>query len=88
MLHFPRRPVHARLSMEIWLEFATEGQRFFDLRRWGIDEVVLNDFIQRDSEFRPFMRGSTYSARRRYWPVPQGQIDIQPGVLTQDPDYM
>ena len=76
------------VRLEIRLEFATEGQRFFDLRRWGIDEAVLNDFIQRDGQFRPFMRGSTYSVKRRYWPVPQSQIDIQPGVLTQDPDYL
>jgi len=76
------------VRMEIRLEFATEGQRFFDLRRWGIDDAVLNDYIQRDSQFRAFMRGTSYSTKRRYWPVPQGQLDIQPGVLTQDPDYL
>jgi len=85
------------VRMEIRLEFATEGQRFFDLRRWGqftpevngkkYDDYVLNDFIARDSEFRNFMKGVTYTTSKRYWPVPLSQIDIQKGVIEQDPDY-
>ena len=75
------------VRMEIQLEFATEGHRFFDLRRWGIDNEVLNDYIQRDTKFRNFMLGSVYTAKKRYWPIPQAQLDIQPGVLTQDPDH-
>ena len=76
------------VRMEIRLEFASEGQRFFDLRRWGIDVEVLNDYIARDSNFRNYMKGASYSTKRRYWPVPQAQLDIQRGVLTQDPDYL
>jgi hypothetical protein len=75
------------VRLEIRLEFATEGQRFFDLRRWGIDVEVLNDYIERDSKFRNFMRGAEYTVKKRYWPIPQAQLDIQP-VLTQDPDYL
>jgi len=80
------------VRLEIRLEFATEGQRFFDLRRWGqkdgdYDVKTLNAFIAHDTQFRQFMKGAVYSAKRRYWPVPQLQVDIQPGVITQDPDY-
>ena len=75
------------VRMEIRLEFATEGQRFFDLRRWGIDVEVLNDFIQRDVKFRNTIIGAVYTARNRYWPLPQAQIDLQMGVITQDPEY-
>jgi len=85
------------VRMEIRLEFATEGQRFFDLRRWGqftdpvngrpYDVHVLSDYITRDNEFRTVMRGATYNEGKRYWPVPQAQIDLQMGVLTQDPNY-
>lgn len=74
------------VRLEIQLEFATEGQRFFDLRRWGIDVEVLNDYIKRDSEYRSFMNKAKYTVKNRYWPIPQAQLDIQP-VLTQDPDY-
>ena len=84
------------VRMEIRLEFASEGQRFFDLRRWGegpytpnYDVEVLTDYIKRDSEFREFMKqASTYSPAKRYWPIPQLQIDIQKGVLTQNPNYL
>lgn len=76
------------VRQEIQLEFATEGQRFFDLRRWNIDVEVLNDYIKRDSEFRTFMKGAKYTVKNRYWPIPQAQLDIQPDVLTQDPDYL
>ncbi|MGF1586324.1 MAG: RagB/SusD family nutrient uptake outer membrane protein [Bacteroidales bacterium] len=73
---------------EIRVEFATEGHRFFDLRRWGIDGEVLNKYIAHDSEFRYFMRGITYDPEvHDYWPIPQGQIDLQTGVIMQDPNH-
>ncbi|WP_085537011.1 RagB/SusD family nutrient uptake outer membrane protein [Massilibacteroides vaginae] len=75
------------VRMEIRLEFATEGQRFFDLRRWGNDIEVLNDYIKRDGTFRIFMHGAKYTDKNRYWPIPQAQLDIQP-ALTQNPDYL
>jgi hypothetical protein len=76
------------VRLEQRLEFATEGMRFFDLRRWGIDDEVLNAYIQQDTEFREFLKkGASYDATRDdYWPLPESQLDIQP-VLQQDPDY-
>ena len=68
--------------MEIRLEFATEGHRFFDLRRWGIDNEVLNDYIQRDTKFRSFMRGAVYDPEKDdFWPLPKDQVNIQKGIL-------
>ena len=73
---------------EIRMEFATEGFRFFDLRRWGIDNEVLNAYIVQDLTFRTFLTGAQYDPEvDDYWPLPQDQLDIQPGVLTQDPAY-
>jgi hypothetical protein len=75
------------VRMEIMLEFATEGQRFFDLRRWGISNEVLNDYIARDNKFRSFMKGAVYNPTEDdYWPIPQLQVDIQESI-TQDPAY-
>lgn len=77
------------VRMEIQLEFATEGHRFFDLRRWGISNTVLNDYIIRDGLFRSFMNGAVYvPTQDDYWPLPQDQVDLQAGVLTQDPAYL
>lgn len=76
------------VRLEIRLEFATEGHRFFDLRRWGIIDKVLNDYIEQDGKFRPFMRGATFnSPKDEYFPIPQAQIDLQEGVLKQDPNW-
>lgn len=95
----PYPPGHAAFSsksealkavrMEIRLEFATEGHRFFDLRRWGIDNEVLNDFIARDSKFRPFMKGAVYDPQKHdYWPLPKDQVLLQKGILMQDSSYL
>lgn len=75
------------VRLEQRLEFATEGMRYFDLRRWGIAGDVLNDYIEEDSEFRGFMQGASYNAQNDdYWPLPQAQLDIQ-DALEQDEAY-
>jgi hypothetical protein len=34
------------------------------------------------------MIGATFSETKNdYWPLPQDQLDLQKGVLTQDPAY-
>lgn len=71
------------------LELATEGHRFFDLRRWGIIERTLNDYAARDAEFRPqgYMGYARFTEKDKYMPIPQWQINMQPGVLEQNPGY-
>lgn len=73
---------------ETRLEFACQNHRFFDLRRWGILATTLNAYINDDVTFREFMVGATFIADEDdYWPLPQSQIDLQKGVLEQDPAY-
>ncbi len=78
------------------LEFATEGLRFFDLRRW--DNLpnkiggrsmadILNSFAAADLRIRSFMQKATFSDADKYQPIPQDQLDLQPGVLEQRPGY-
>lgn len=79
------------------LEFATEGFRFFDLRRWdnlSADlkgksmATILNDFAAADLRVRAaFMKGATFSEGDKFWPIPQAQLDLQPGVLEQRPEF-
>jgi len=82
------------VQWELRLEFATEGMRFFDLRRWDKATVgrvdmaaTLNAFAQGDLRIRDFMRGATFTETDKYQPVPQTQLDLQPGVLEQNPGY-
>jgi hypothetical protein len=73
---------------ETRLEFACQNHRFFDLRRWGILAPTLNAYIAHDVAFRSFMTGANFiAAEDDYWPLPQSQIDLQKGILTQDPAY-
>lgn len=75
------------VQMEWTLEFATEGWRFFNLRRWGNISTVMNDYIARDTKFRTFLTGAKFTApKNEYWPVPQAQLDIQKSI-TQDPNH-
>lgn len=54
------------------LELALEGQRWYDLVRWGIAEPVMNEYFT--TEDRPLLDGKSY--RSDFLPIPGGQIDI------------
>ncbi len=75
------------------LEFATEGMRFFDLRRWdkadpGSMKKTLEAFATADLRNRPdVMKGVTFDEKDKYQPIPQTQLDLEPGILTQNPGY-
>ncbi len=76
------------------LEFATEGMRFFDLRRWDIAtpgsmKATLEAFATADLRTRPdVMKGATFDTPKdKYQPVPQTQMDLEPGVLKQNTGY-
>ncbi len=75
------------VQWELRLEFAMEGQRFFDLVRWGIAAQVLNDYIAKDKVFRSLLGGvkpAIFTAgHNEYWPIPQSQLELQKGILTQ-----
>lgn len=75
------------VQFEMRLEFGTEGSRFFDLRRWGIAKDVLNQYIQDDQRTREFLQGAVVDDHDLWAPIPQSQIDLQPGVLVQNPGY-
>lgn len=79
------------------LELAMEGQRFFDLRRWGIAEQVLNAHLNGESggaekTRRPHLAASApFAARHALFPIPAIQIELSksasgPG-LKQNPGW-
>lgn len=76
------------LQWELRLEFAMEGHRFFDLVRWGIADQVMNAYIQKDQQFRDLLKGATFvKGKSEYAPIPTTQLDLQKGILVQNPGY-
>jgi len=58
------------------LELAMEGQRFFDLVRWGIAEPTINTYIAREKAARPLKSDAHFTANKNeYMPIPQSEID-------------
>ncbi|MDH3569818.1 MAG: RagB/SusD family nutrient uptake outer membrane protein [Gemmatimonadota bacterium] len=59
------------------LELAMEGHRFFDLRRWGIAEQVLNAYLSVEGVRRAFLTAATpFAARYSLFPIPPIQIEL------------
>jgi hypothetical protein len=81
-----------RVRYERRLELAMEGQRFFDLRRWGIAEQVLNAYLAVEQDRRPHLQqADAFVARHRYFPIPAIQIELsrvgEESRLTQNPGW-
>jgi len=74
------------------LELAMEGQRFFDLVRWGIAEPTVNAYIAKEKANRPLKLNAHFTANKNeYMPIPQGEIDNMNSDgtirLVQNPGY-
>lgn len=67
------------LILERRLELAFENQRFFDLQRFGIAAQVLADHAAEE--------GYTFSTTDLLLPIPQSEINLSNGLLTQNPGY-
>jgi len=69
--------MRTQIAHERLLEFALEGHRFDDIRRWGWlnDSAKLTWLKSRDSEY------DTYKAGREFFPIPQVEMDNNPGTV-------
>lgn len=64
------------VQFERRLELAMEGNRFFDLVRWGTAETTLNAYYGREKVNRPLKLTAHWTAgKNEYFPIPQGEID-------------
>ena len=63
------------VRMERRLEFGMEGNRFFDLKRWGIAQQVITDYLAVESTKRSYLLNANFQARNVRFPIPQEAID-------------
>jgi starch-binding outer membrane protein, SusD/RagB family len=81
-------PVYALAAVqaERRLELAMEGQRFFDLRRWGIEIPTLNGYVTgigggREDTRRLYLKSAVpLAAKHHLFPIPTIQIELSGGA--------
>ena len=77
--------MRTRIRHERRIELALEGQRYFDLKRWKLDRVIIPTIKDPSGAFR------TFPLRDTLWPVPQSEIDLSKTynnpAFTQTPGY-
>ncbi len=73
------------------LELAMEGQRFFDLRRWGDADTTIANYLAIEKNRIPYLAGVTFAARNHLYPIPAIQIDLSKvgnqDMLVQNPGW-
>lgn len=77
------------LRWERRLEFAMEGNRFFDLVRWGIADTYLNTYFQVEKTKRAYLKDGLFTKNRdEYCPIPLNQIRFSHGLYKQNYGYI
>src|ERR1044072_7771225 len=67
------------VQIERRLELGMEGQRFFDLRRYGqaIATATINDYLTVEKTRRPYKTAQLpFAVRNMYYPIPPIEIDL------------
>ena len=82
----------AAVRYERRLELAMEGQRFFDLRRWGAADSTITNYVASEKARIPYLaQAAPFTARYAYYPIPTLQIELSKvgttSRLTQNPGW-
>src|SRR5690606_7009528 len=76
------------MRFERRLEFAMEGNRFFDLVRWGVAGDVLNTYYEVEKSKRiQYSEAHLDTGAEEYCPIPLGQIKFSRNVYKQNVGY-
>ncbi|MDD4533925.1 MAG: RagB/SusD family nutrient uptake outer membrane protein [Prevotella sp.] len=68
------------VRMERRLELAMEGNRWFDLIRWGNVVTTVNSYMSSEAKLRPYYQGASLSEDKVYLPVPVSEVDNSHGL--------
>lgn len=76
------------LRFETRLETAMEGERFFDLVRWGIAATTMNNYYSREKDTRVYYKNAHFTAgKNEYFPISITQYNLSHGIYAQNPGY-
>lgn len=73
------------LRFERRLELALEGNRWFDLMRWGDDYLksTINTYMQEETALRSYYKDRSISDNEIFLPVPLSEVDNSKGLYKQ-----
>jgi tetratricopeptide (TPR) repeat protein len=69
---FTTEQMMAEIRHQRMLEFFREGQRFYDLKRWGLLEQEIKNSDKVGKEF--------FVSKFAYFPIPQGELNTNPNI--------
>ena len=79
------------------VELAVEGQRFFDLRRWGVWQTAITGYLRgvgggrEDTRRLYLVAAENPQARHRFYPLPNSQVELSKvggqDMLKQNPGW-
>ncbi|MCR4852822.1 MAG: RagB/SusD family nutrient uptake outer membrane protein [Prevotella sp.] len=84
-LAWTRDQARRALRMERRLELALEGNRWFDLVRWGDDYLVntINTYMTEEAKLRSYYQGRSISANEIFLPIHVDEVDNSNGLYKQ-----
>lgn len=68
------------VRMERRLELAMEGNRWFDLVRWGDVVSTVNNYMKSEAKLRSYYDGASLTSEEVYLPVPVSEVDNAHGL--------
>ena len=68
------------VRMERRLELAMEGNRWFDLVRWGNVVDTVNKYMQFESKYQTYYEGASISEDEVYLPTPYDEVNNSQGL--------
>ena len=77
--------VHARLVHERGVEFAGEGLRYSDLKRWRLAEKYCTK--EKKSIHGISRMKAAFSERDYLWPIPGEETEMNPALLPNNPGW-
>lgn len=68
------------VRMERRLELAMEGNRWFDLVRWGTVVETMNAYYASESKLRPYYKDANLTQSEVFFPIPLSEVENSGGL--------